>query len=60
MPVLTLKFHFIRLQDFYLPEDVGIPIGGPEEPNVYVLATHYENEDFLASKKHLLQVFNHI
>lgn len=33
--------------DFYLPDDVGIPFGGPGESNVYILATHYENEEFL-------------
>lgn len=34
------------VSDFYLPEDVGIPFGGVGEANVYVLATHYENEEF--------------
>ncbi|XP_052787977.1 DBH-like monooxygenase protein 1 [Mya arenaria] len=33
-------------KDFFLPEDMGIPIGGPEEANVYVLATHYQNDGF--------------
>ncbi|KAL4219675.1 DBH-like monooxygenase protein 1 [Mactra antiquata] len=32
--------------DFYLPEDIGIPIGGGgNEPNMYVLAMQYTNQD---------------
>lgn len=37
-------------QPFYLPEDVGIALGGPAEANVYVLATHYHNEDYIQGK----------
>ena len=35
------------MQPFNLPEDVGIAVGGPGESNVYVLATHYTNEDYI-------------
>lgn len=36
------------LQPFNVPEDLGIPIGGAGESNVYVLATHYNNEERVA------------
>ncbi|KAH3799813.1 DBH-like monooxygenase protein 1 isoform X1 [Dreissena polymorpha] len=38
------SFGHRNKEDFYLPEDVGIPIGGTGESNLYVLATHYVNE----------------
>jgi hypothetical protein len=40
----------------YLPEDVGIPFGGAEEANFYVLATHYENEESFTSKTSYIDV----
>lgn len=37
------------LQAMYLPENVGIGIGGEGEPNVYILATRYDNDPKLSN-----------
>ena len=44
----VLKYVF--LQAMYLPENVGIGIGGEGEPNVYILAVRYVNDRKLSSK----------
>ena len=37
-------------QEYYFPEDIGVPIGGVDEPGVYVLAIHYDNSDYTPGK----------
>ena len=48
--VMNILKIYVVLQAMYLPENVGIAIGGEGEPNVYILAVRYENDRKLSSK----------
>ena len=42
--IITTLFHVSFCdQDFYYPEDVAYPVGGPGEPEFVVLEMHYDN-----------------
>lgn len=42
MTIVTTSETFF-LQKYYLPENVGLPIGRGSDPAFFVLETHYDN-----------------
>ena len=42
--IITTLFNvFLCEQDFYYPENVAYPIGGPGDPGLVLLQMHYDN-----------------
>ncbi len=48
---------FIHIQDFIVPDGIGIPIGGSNKPNYVLLEVHYDNPN-LDSGITMIQVLN--
>lgn len=44
------------LKDFYFPDNVGMPIGEPDDDATYIMEVHYNNPE-LRSGKHSLGRF---
>jgi len=41
-------YVFFREQDFYYPENVAYPVGGPGNPEFVVLEMHYDNPQLVS------------
>lgn len=44
------------LKDFYFPDNVGMPIGEPDDDATYIMEVHYNNPE-LRSGKHSFRRF---
>ena len=46
--IMTLFHVFFYGQDFYYPENVAYPVGGPGDPELVLLEMHYDNPQLVS------------
>ena len=46
--IMILFYVFCGDQDFYYPENVAYPVGGPGDPEFVVLEMHYDNPQLVS------------